>query len=359
MSFIGIDSRIFQRTSTKRDGSEGHFKSVMGVAVKVWNYNRFKDAYNSVMDETFGEKRDYFCYCYNDIKDRRDKKILLDSFTERISPHINKLHVFYTLFSKQRNPEVKVYGRLSREKHIKLAKPTRTYDELVNGHISQCFPAICAWRICDHLVHDNLEYHLDYYNGHIFEAQEQIEERNFLIKTFPHGDCCNPIISTADLMLEVIDYRLADENKFLVFDNIRRVLPEFGSKTLVYPIHNKHLKYITPLEKRPVDVISKISHPVFWVFKGNSLMDSGTLKRSKTYRNMIDFSALKGGVVKMFEKGKDIEFFQEGDYGVYLDSQGKEIIESYISIGKKFQMFDLKAMAPEEYKAHLKKQDEE
>ena len=89
------------------------------------------------------------------------------------------------------------------------------------------------------------------------------------------------------------------------------------------------------------------------MFKGDRLIDSGVLKRSRTYRNLIDFAALNYGVVKMFSKGRDIQYFQEGDYGVYLNRAGKEIIESYIKIGKRFQLLDLDMMVPNECKEQV------
>jgi hypothetical protein len=36
---IGIDSRIFVRNSKKNYGDQGHFESVLGVAVKIKGYD--------------------------------------------------------------------------------------------------------------------------------------------------------------------------------------------------------------------------------------------------------------------------------------------------------------------------------
>jgi hypothetical protein len=162
---------------------------------------------------------------------------------------------------------------------------------------------------------------------------------------YTNGDCSNPVISTSDLLIDLLDTRLKDQNKFLLFDNIRPALSEFGDNVLVYPILNKHLPYITPLEPVPIDNWKVLKHPVFWVFKGESLIDSGTMKKSQLYRNLIDFAAGQYGIVKMFSK-KDIEYFQPGDYGVYLNIMGRQIIESYIKMGKKFKLFDMSVLIP-------------
>lgn len=190
---------------------------------------------------------------------------------------------------------------------------------------------------------DTIEYHLDSYEGHINGAQEEIERKKYTRFVYTNGDCTNPVISTADLLIDLLDTRLRYQNQFLLFDNIRPALSEFGNNVLVYPILNKDLPYITPLEPVTIENWNVLKHPVFWVFKGESLIDSGTTKRSPLYRNLIDFAAGQYGIVKMFSR-KDIEYFQPGDYGVYLNTMGKEIIESYIKLGKKFILLDISVL---------------
>lgn len=352
VSITGIDSRIFTRDVVKKNGNEGHFQSVLGVAVKVRDYSIFDKEYGSALKKAFseiGQDVNFKHYCVNDIKDSETKQKFLDKFVEVISKKVEKIHVFYTLFSKKSISEAKVYGRLAKRKKIKLSEPTRDYEKLVSEHLLQCFPAICAWRLSEYFSPQTVEFHLDFYGGHIFEAQEQLEDSGFTIVTYPSGDCSNPVISTADLLLNVIDSRLQKNNKFLIFDNIRPVLSEFGENVLVYPIINKHLNFIVPLDKKAIDITKFIRHPVYWVFKGDPIIDSGTMKRSETYRNLVDFAASKYSVVKMFDK-KDIEHFQEGDFGAYLNSMGKEQIESYIKLGKKFKLFKMDFMVPKEDK---------
>lgn len=300
--------------------------------------------------EKIGEEVDYSYYCYNDIKDHPKKYSFIDTFIENIADSVDKVHVFYSLFSTSKIPEIKVYGRMAKKKELKLSETTRSLDDFLSEHLTNTFPAICAWRIMDYFTPETAEFHLDSYSGHIFEAQKELDSAGFNINVIPSGDCSNPVISTADLLLETMDNRLKEKRLRLLFENIRPIFPEFGEKVIVYPISNKHLPKITPLEKKPIDVVTQIKHPVFWLFKGNQLIDSGTLKRSKTYKNLIDYVACKNGSVKMFDKGRDIDNFEKGDYGVFFNAQGKEIIESYIKIGKPFKLFDFNVMVPKEFK---------
>jgi len=353
VSIVGIDSRSFVRNVIKKDGTRGHFESVVGIAIKVRDYVSFKEKYSKAIEKAskiLKNGNDLQFLCFNDIKKEKDAYKFLESFFEEISSDIETIYVFYTLFSKKRLSEIKVYGRMAKRKKIKLSEPTITYEKLLSSHILQCFPAICAWRLTEHLTPDTVEFHLDAYGGHIFEAQESLDNSDYKIYIYPGGDCVNAVISTADLMIEFLDKRLQINSKFLIFENIRPVLPELGEKVLVYPISNKYLPFITPLDKQSVQLWDKIRHPVFWVFKGEEIIESGTMKRSRSYRNLQDFAASKFGVVRMFDNSEDISYFKDGDYGVYLNRRGKEQIETYIKIDKKFKLFNLDTLVPNDLK---------
>ncbi len=349
MSVVGVDSRDFFRESRKSDGSKGYFRSVLGIAVKVMDYSRFDKYYDVALDAAFkkaGLVRDYKYYCVNDLIDVPRKRVLLDEFVKRIAAHVERVHVFYTLFSKKRLSRVRVYGRLSKDQRLKLSNPTRSYEELLSRHLVQCFPAVCAWCLTKHLLPELTSFHLDSFQGHVFEAYEELEASSFQKFVFPNGDYANSVISTADLLIEVLDHRLEERGSFLVFEAIRPALPEFGEKVLVYPVLNKHLSKITPLDTKNIIVQGALKHPVFWIFKGSAEVNRQTLKKSKGYRNLVDYAASKGGVVKLFDKKVDPDFIKKGDFGVYLNSMGEEVVETYIKLGKPLEKFKFDIMVP-------------
>ena len=349
MSIVGIDSRSFFREG----GNSKRFRSTLGVAVKVGDYFEFSKFYRSVLEKTKKYlKNDYDTQfvCFNDIKDDPGHAEFISNFLNGISSKIERIHIFYTLFSKKRIRDVKVYGRFAQRNNLKLSKPTRSYDELLDEHVLNVFPAICAWRMMEFMSPHTIEFHLDAFDGHTFEAYEELEDSDFKLRVYTGGDCTNPVISLADLFIELIDYRLKKQNKFLLFENFRKILPEFGDSVMVYPISNKHLPKITPLDKKSITLVDKLQHPVFWVFKGDDAIDSGTLKRSRAFRNLQDYSASYNGCTKLFDKKKDVNYLQEGDYGVFLNTRGEEQIKSYRMIGKKLKPFEFYNLVP----SHLK-----
>ncbi len=345
LDVIGFDSRIFIRESKKRNGKTGRFESVLGVGIRVQDYDKFDKKYQEIFQEIFDKyklEKKYKYYCFNDIKDIPCSKDILAEFFDKIEPEIYKAHIFYSMFSSKRIPEAKVYGRMSREQNIKLSSPTMTYKKLTSSHLVNVFPAICAWRLIGDLNSSKTQFHLDAFIGHNFEAYEELMKGNFSKFVFTSGDCINPVISTADLLIAFIDIKLEEEKRLLTFESFRGVLPKFKEKVLVKPISNTHLPKITPIEKKPILPYGSIKRPVYWLFKGEDLIDSGVLKRSKTYRNLLDVISYRGGCVKLFSKS-DAENIESGDVGIYMNSAGEEIIKSYAKIGKKLikQKLDL------------------
>lgn len=348
VSFIGFDSREFLRKTIKKDGSEGKFESVLGIGIKVDNILNFDESYSEAIEHALKKSKmpaDYKYYCTHDIPtDKRDS--FLEYFFEKIYGEINRAFVFYALFSEQQLSEINVYGRMSKRLKIKLARPTRTRTQLFSEHIVQCFPMICAWRITELFKPDTVTFLFDFYQGHICEAQEEIEKFNF--STYPNGDCSNPLISTADLLTALLDIRLKKNGKFLLFENIRPTIPELGERLQVYPILNQHLPKITPVDNIPIDTRSKMKHPVFWVFKNDETITNEFIKSSKAYRNVIDYASCQGGVVKLFDRKRDTNHIEKGDFGVYHNSSGKESVESFTKLGKPLEPFELDLMVPSE-----------
>lgn len=149
---IGFDSREFKRDVIKKDGTEGKFRSALGAGIRVNDYEKFDDTYKKNLQSIFdkyGLNKEYNYYCFNDLKDFKLGHKIIEEFILSMVESIEKISIFYTLFSKERIPLVKVYGRYAKRKRKKLSKPTRNYSELLNEHIINMFPAICAWKISD------------------------------------------------------------------------------------------------------------------------------------------------------------------------------------------------------------------
>lgn len=349
---IGFDSREFSREVKKKDGTQGKFRSALGVGIRVDNYEKFDEEYKKKLQkifERYGLEKEYNYYCFNDLKDLEKGKEIVEEFILSMQEYVDKVHIFYTLFSKEKVPFVKVYGRYSKRERKKLSKPTRSYFELLDEHLINMFPTICAWKIAPY-ISTSFQFHLDSYSGHINESFEELEKSQIKKIVFPSGDCINPVISFADLFLSFFDKRLEDNNLYLLFQNIRKAIPEYGEKILAYPILSKHLPKITPLDKVEAKTEKYFLRPIYWVFKGDGQIDSGKFKRSKVYRKLLDYVSSQMGIVKMFSKMKDSDYLKDGDYGVFLNDSGKETIQTYRKLGTKLNILNLNLLVSDGYR---------
>ncbi|MFA5247097.1 MAG: hypothetical protein WC408_04385 [Candidatus Micrarchaeia archaeon] len=335
----------------KKDGTTGKFTSVVGICIKVTDYQAYDSLYRTAIKKAFanfGIAPDYTYYCTHDLSKYEQKAEIEEAIIKQVEPLIDRVHVIYTLFSKNRLNEydqVNVYGRYSKKNKLKLSKPTRTIDELIESHTVQIFPGICAWKLSRFFYPHTTSYILDAYEGHVNEAEEEFEQKKFKTFVIPNGDCANPLISTSDILLDVLDRRLAQNRKSLLFENIRPALPEFGEKVLAYIIDNRDLPKITPVDKTPIETNQHLMHPVFWVFKADDDIDSKRIKESQTYRNLVDFAALKGGCTKLYNK-HDEPYLRNDDYGVYHNTAGKETVASLRKFGIALTPFDLDSLVP-------------
>lgn len=342
---IGIDSRLFRRG---KNNSEYSFESVLGVAVRTRNYEEFDKKYSEAIEFALvnnGHKREYIYYCYNDLKNLKNKWKVLEDFFLKIKDYIFKLHIFFNLFSPKKIPEVKVYGRYARRKKIKLSKDTMTIKEFVSRYLINVFPGLCAWKMMPYLSAGKTQFHMDSFDGHISEAQEEFASSNFDKFVYTHGDCVNPVISCADLLIALIDYRLSKKKLHLYPDNIKTIFSDFEKERLaIFTFDNRSFRKITPIDKISIDNTKNFKRPIYWLFKGNlPLVDTGDITRSENFRKFLDFIASRGGCAKFYNNKTSRDLIDDNDKAIALNELGEEVIRTLNRTGKKLEKinFDL------------------
>ena len=331
-SAIGIDSILVKKEWVHpTTGEQKSFKCVLGCGISTKNYSEFKDLYDNAIDATLkscGIKKDKFIYCNYDFS-----KIFAQCgipihqiFWRNIAPSIEAVNIFYTLFKKDYTPLA--FGRLERELKHKLSNEVLNFNELVEKHLNNYFPYICVWRIKDFLSKNGITPMLDSFQGKITEAWEEIS--HIPIHVYPSGDKCNPLISTADIALQLVELRLNRQKKFIQYGNFRSILPEMNNKVYEYSISGYHYRKIIPLHSKNIRVKDRYKHPIVFVFKDkNQFISSEALKNEPTMDTIFTFANMLDGCVKFFKSEEDTQLIQNGDYAVYFSDEGKRAIETF------------------------------
>lgn len=261
LSSVAIDSREYIR------GTHGSvYKACLGVAITINDEKKFVGKYNLTVGgllKKYGIKRKKTVYKSYDImsnlKPNHYKEFFDDFYQSLIIDQISELDVFYSLFFKKDTPEIRIYGR--DESGIEKMGIIPFIDKL-----NPSYPHVCAWRYLEQHKKFNGALHLDHFTGSITEAWETIDGKDNIFIYFM-GDCCNPLIATADLVVRYIDIQLRYKQRRLYPEYIAEVLPGYEGKLSTHFLGQKFLSNIRPISKTPINPTSKIKHPIIFIVK--------------------------------------------------------------------------------------------
>jgi len=330
---IGVDSILINR---RRPGETvSYFKSLVGISVYTDDYEDFKDKYSKAIESALirsGISRDRSIYCNYDLKTFHDtyNVAIHEYFFDKIKKHISEIHISYTVINK--DAVMFAYGQREKELKHKLSKSDLDFDEILNK-LNPYFPLISVWTQGKTLTQSQNEIFIDGVTVPKFEGFKRIQ--NLPLNIFFSGDKCNPLISTADILLYLLDLRLRKYKLLYKPENFSKALPEIADKVRVHPIGTSVFKYISPLDNSPININSYLKHPMIFLFRENSPnVTAEALESTRGFQKIYDFAFKKDGSFKFYNKNEDKGRILDGDYLVYLDEKSKNDANVFKRINK-------------------------
>lgn len=316
---IGVDACTYKREKENSENSKDFFKSMIGCAIVTENLDLIKKAYynslsKALVDLEIDCQRKVLCSSEILTYTNGDMKIHEEIF-KAVHPHISKLNIFYVLLNSKRIPKIKVYGKKKIIKEIE-------FEEFYNSHLVNSFPHICLWKISSYIFGSKAQVHIDHFQSELTNAWQEISKHPS-INCYIHGDMVNILISIADIICRLIDYRLKEKNYFLRGDNIIKIFPELENKQIhTHWVGNKDLPRITMIHTNRVQLNKIFKRPIFYIYKeqdcklGKNIIFSSSPK-------FMNFVHKQSGCVKFFTK-KDITTIKNNDYIITINKKSKE-----------------------------------
>ena len=328
---IGVDSKYIELNYESADGVAKHFKTVLGIAVVTNNYSQFEAEYNTIIQELirkYNIDTSRKVLSSHELLNLSDSNILiLEEFYNRIKDHIYKLNIIYTSFDTSRIPLISTYGRVGTRK----LNIDQFYNEIKNS-----FPHICVWKIFQYINDTEAHILFDSFSTKTTNAWEIIRGYNKL-RIFINGDKSNCLISTADIIIRVLEHRINIQEKSFYPPDIAHCLryPSFNHNTsqlYIKIIDNRDYPKITPLDSTVLPIRDYIQHPVYYIIipTGNIDLDSIV----STVPKLMNEIYVRDGCVTGFSSREHIRWFKEGDVIISLDSRGETDITTLRTLNK-------------------------
>lgn len=332
-----IDSGIFERGGFRK----ALFKAPLGVAVTLDNYADYKKFYDKTLAELFkkhGRNREKYVYSASGIMSLFNNPAESDEFFENffkaVASRIKHLDIFYTYFPKNQPPSISIYGR--GQTPVETLSPIK----FIENKLINAYPHNCAWRF--------VETHSEFKDNQIFldHFQSEVTQSWFALQNLPNihiflkGDECNCAISTADILLKIINNRLFRAKKGLYPNDLEDILPEVSDRLTSHFLGAKYLQYLVPVFPKQINFEDKIKHPIIYLLREpeSPIVTRKVSESSPLWACIQNLAFQYDGCVKFFDPNTDYKKIKPGDIMTYMGPEGEKAASIYLKMGYKVKV---------------------
>lgn len=311
-----------------RGGFHGTFTGCLGVCLGFSNPTTYKEIYSTFVNSKFpdiirktGRKTIKSTDIAAELWTRRD------IFLEELSQFVRNLHesgiiinVVYSTFNPQKLPEkIKLYG--------KDRSPEEEIDVLSYINILQnYYPYIAAWKVSKTAQLHGAEVYLDQFSfSSISNAWTELCAHH-TVRIYPHGDLCNPFISSADIVTRYIDEYLFKNRLYLDESGIDQALKACGvADNHIFYVGHPDLQNIVPLTRIEINYRDYYPHPMIFLLRANIIPNEVQfIENMPIWARLTNYANDINGSVKFLDFQKDSKYIRSGDVLVYFDSESEK-----------------------------------
>lgn len=339
LAHAGFDSLLLKRSTSGADArGEGVFRALLGASVTVSDEDVFKEVYYHLIDETLAafkipRKKSIYkgAHLLQQAKDRGLRAISM--LINKLEPHIEHIDVYCAYYAR---PYISMYGQST----LRRLLPSSFIEKTQNA-----FPHICAWWYLQRYGSNEPDtvMQIDHFQGEVTPAWRELTENHDEIEVFYSGDECNHLISTADLILKLIEvFQHGNVDGRSLLQPIRNRCESYiGKKKLWFQNLGGSgylLKASVPDIPMDIDITPYLKHPIIFIGEnlGSPKIPKKNLEWSPIYDAVIAKAIEEKGGVKFVRFEEDVLIWDaKKDYFFPLSEDDKRKIQELAKTGHK------------------------
>lgn len=315
----------------KDKGFKRVFKFLLGASISTKDRDRFKDVYIESLKksiEASGFASNHIIYDSNLLVSESGYKMteVVPRFLNLLCNEIVKIDLYCAYYTHP----MTLYGETQRH---------TIYPIKFLHIIDSSFPHICASKYVREYgieMDDTLE--LDHFQLGKTPAWEHLESSECKIKLYFSGDMCNPLISTADLIIRLIEERLEDRVDETSTKKALIKGCEILSKNIkFYPLgrDTEEKRYATPRLTLHANVNHLIKHPIIFTLGRRPELFYDT----PTFKGMQKKALNEDGCIKKYRSEDRTYWNISKDIIVPLDEEEEKKLKELQSLGVQLPKF--------------------
>lgn len=318
-SAIGVDSNLLER------GPLRQFVADMGLALLSSTSGllpKYDDALEPVLQRYRITRRERMLNLY-DLKHSLGEPVarqVVRDFIRNIMDEISEVNFCYSVFPTRKIPFTWVYTQDPQRKKVEIVKFVRMIQAGYALFVAHFYKVTCMGP-ADVMI-DNFDFP-------ITRAWQELTSHADP-RVYIRGDLCNPTISLADVLLDLVEcdiWRLNAEN---AKSTLERLCP--GVTVRVKCLTD--IDVMRPLTRTQTDTSGHLARPIIFLVKEGLPGEGKMIETSPLMHAARNMACELGGCAKVFEPGpQDQGLISKGDYFVYKARDSKGVVKALRNLG--------------------------
>jgi hypothetical protein len=313
--WVASDATIYSLEDERPD-----WLSLVSVAIAVDDMVEFEDKYTSIIETKLQDHGIQFRHPIiknSDINqwttDWERKEVRKDIGTSLLQiDNIDNLQIVETSLHSE---WVTIYRE--QENH----KNKRRSEKFIEHDLQSYYNLISIWEYLRKsedrpTTHRNVL--TDDFSGKTSPAWTQIGKMSNEIHIIPKGDETYPLLSLADLTLELVKQEVDDWHEQDIYEYLREITPDDSAWIDSDGIdEERELRNIAPHRKYNINTAQHYPSPTYYI--DTTGVGKDTLRSTEFYNHILRLAWKTDGCVKLFEEKQDREYMTSEDFLIAMD----------------------------------------
>jgi len=277
--------------------------SLVSVAVAVEDLSEFNNSYESIVDgkvDEFGIEVQHPIIKNEDLNrwgsDWQRKEMRRDIVEELLT--IRALDTIQVVETSLHSQWVTVF-RNEEDKKDRIRS-----EEFIEKHLQPYYNLISIWEYLRKHEDRPKTYRnvmTDDFSGKSSPAWIQIGKMSNELQVIPKGDQTYPLLSLADLLMELIKQEVDEWNEQQIYEYLKKKTPNDSAYVDSDGVNEtEQLRMISPHSTHNINTHLHYPHPIVFIDTGS--IDSRTVTSLDFFDHATKFARSNGGCIKFFDK---------------------------------------------------------
>lgn len=332
----GVSPAVYKPLAAGASSNRGYemvFKAMIGASVTTHNEDRFWANYDRLLEEILtrrgvSRKKSVYKAAHLTKQFLHETYDVIIEILNGLADDISRIDIYSAYYNQ---PYVSCFGEAQGQRLLPV--------DFVEKN-QEAFPHVCAWKyLMQYHYEPDIRLQLDNFSGKLTPAWRVLDGANINLNVFFSGCECNPLISTADIVLRLIEkFQYGNVDGRTLLAPLEENLPSLGRKLRFNNLggSGEDRRNTAPVLNIDINTWRRIKRPIYyilWKDSGNKALKSA-FEWGQFYNSVMRKVIETKGCVKFYSEENDfLNWNPQTDFVVPVTKEDEQLLDSIKDLG--------------------------